>query len=270
MKDIQQFQKYISAWSTRNRRDFPWRETFDPYKIWISELMLQQTQTDRVVPKYKAFLEQFPTVFDLSCGTQADVLKMWQGLGYNRRAQFAHKASKVLVENCKGIFPKSTDELEKLPGIGPYTARAVATFAYNSPEVFIETNIRSVYLYHFFHDTQEKVSDKELLPIIKESLDCTNPREWYYSLMDYGSVLKKLVGNSNKQSRHYTKQTKFEGSDREVRGYILKQLTTGNEISLENLSIRFPQKLCELPAIVEKLHKEQLICVDKTSISLYK
>ncbi|MEX0917736.1 MAG: A/G-specific adenine glycosylase [Candidatus Paceibacterota bacterium] len=202
------------------RHDLPWRKTANPYRILVSEVMLQQTQVPRVREKYTAFIKQFPTVHALAAAPLGEVLRAWQGLGYNRRAKMLHECAKVV----KGRLPKTYDELCSLPGIGPYTASAVMVFAYNEPIVMIETNIKTVYLHHYFNN-KKNVPDSALLPIIEQTLDRKNPREWYAALMDYGTHLKKEFGNANVRSKHYTKQSAFKGSDREIRGAILNVLS---------------------------------------------
>ncbi|MEY2665491.1 MAG: hypothetical protein RLZZ480_596 [Candidatus Parcubacteria bacterium] len=215
-----------SHYRASGRHDLPWRKTVDPYKILVSEIMLQQTQVARVIPKYKEFLKQFPTTKKLAEASLGDVLRLWQGLGYNRRAKFLKQAAEAVVAQHKGKWPKTLPELRALSGIGSYTAGAVMNFAYNNPVPLIETNVRTVYIHHFFHD-KEGVTDEELLPIIERTLDTANSREWNWALMDYGSHLKETVGNLNKRSKHYTKQSTFKGSDRQIRGAILKILSAG-------------------------------------------
>lgn len=222
----QEFVKLVWAYYKKEGRSLPWRNTRDPYRILVSEVMLQQTQVDRVVPKYREFLKEFATVRALARAPLSSVLKTWSGLGYNRRAKMLHQCAKVIVNEYGGRFPKDPKKLESLPGIGPYTAGAVMAFSYNEPVVMIETNIRTVYLHHFFKD-KEDVSDKKILEVVERTLDRKNPREWYYALMDYGAHLKKEHPNPNRRSKHYTKQSKFKGSDREIRGAILKVLTSG-------------------------------------------
>ena len=224
---IAEFQRSVLDFHERDGRDFPWRHTVNPYEILVSEIMLQQTQTERVLPKYLAWLERFPDVQTLAAAPLADVLALWSGLGYNRRARFLQQACRLISERIAkgGTFPNTADELDALPGIGPYTARAVCTFAFNKPEVFIETNIRSVYIFFFFpHENTKGVADKDLLPLIEKTLYRENPRLWYYALMDYGAALKKKVENPSRKSRHYTKQSRFEGSLRQARGAIIRQL----------------------------------------------
>ncbi len=220
---IAEFQKMIwKFYKEQGRHDLPWRQTTDPYKILVSEVMLQQTQVDRVVPKYKAFLKQFPTLKSLAKAPLNQVLLAWSGLGYNRRALYLQKAAQALIEGYKGRFPKDAETLETLPGIGPYTARAVATFSYDTPYVFIETNIRRVFIHEFFSSKNE-VSDKDIIPLIEKTLPKNKSvREWYWALMDYGSFLKSTTKNPNQRSAHYVKQSKFKGSVRELRGGFLR------------------------------------------------
>ncbi len=224
---ITEFRRSILDFYERQGRDFPWRHTVNPYEILVSEIMLQQTQTERVLPKYLAWLERFPDVQALAAAPLADVLALWSGLGYNRRARFLQQACRLISERIAkgGSFPDTPEELDALPGIGPYTARAVCTFAFNKPEVFIETNIRSVYIFFFFADAAGlEVKDSDLLVLIEQTLYRENPRLWYYALMDYGAALKKKVENPSRKSRHYTKQSRFEGSLRQARGAIIRQL----------------------------------------------
>ncbi len=227
-REVSEFRRTIMDNYRLNPRVFPWRETVDPYEILVSEIMLQQTQTERVVPKYISWLEAFPDPLTLSQASLPEVLRLWSGLGYNRRARFLQEACRAVTDKLGGVFPRDPDELDALPGIGPYTARAVVTFAFGSPEVFIETNIRSVFIFFFFPG-MEKVDDKEILPLIAQTLDRENPREWYYALMDYGAALKKSVKNPNRRSSSYTRQSKFEGSLRQARGAILRALSSGGD-----------------------------------------
>jgi A/G-specific adenine glycosylase len=217
------FVKTILSHYKRAGRDFPWRKTTNPYRILVSEIMLQQTQADRAVAKYKEFLKAFPTVQALAGASLKEVLIVWQGLGYNRRAKMLHATAQKIADEYRGKVPKKSEELETLPGLGPYTARAICAFAYNQPVVFIETNIRSVYIHFFFKD-KEHISDKELLPYLERTLYRKNPRTWYSALMDYGAFLKKQEVNPSRKSKHYVKQSRFKGSDRELRGAILKLL----------------------------------------------
>ena len=172
---IPAFQKHILKWYKHNQRDMPWRQTRDPYKILVSEIMLQQTQVSRVLPKYAEFLQAFPTVETLAKAPEKKLLKVWSGLGYWRRARFLKATAKAVVRNHDGKFPKTPEELIKLPGIGPYTAGAVACFAFNNPQAFIDTNIRRVYLHFFFADKKD-VTDKEIMPIAQKAVWPKDPR----------------------------------------------------------------------------------------------
>lgn len=221
--DTSRFKKTIwGYYKTHGRHNLPWRKTKDPYKILVSEVMLQQTQVSRVIEKYKSFLKKFPTVEALAKAPLKDVLLEWQGLGYNRRAKYLKLcAEKVVSEYC-GKFPKSFKELVSLPGIGPATAGDILAFAYNIPVPVIETNIRSVFIHFFFPEGgPRRIHDQKLLPLIEQTLDMKNPREWYWALFDYGAYLKQ-TRNPNTQSKHYVKQSPFKGSNREKRSQMLK------------------------------------------------
>lgn len=208
MNKISLFQSKIWKFYKENKRDFLWRQTTDPYAILVSEMMLQQTQTSRVVEKYQKFLKSFPTVSHLAQAPASEVLMHWQGLGYNRRALYLKRSAEIICETYSRIVPSLKSELITLPGIGPNTAGAVIAFAYNKPEVFIETNIRRVFIHEFFRE-KDMVSDQEIYPLIITALDEKNPRDWYYALMDYGAYLAKKETNPNRKSQHYKKTVKI-------------------------------------------------------------
>lgn len=205
----------------------PWRQDTRPYYVLVSELMLQQTQVDRVVPKFEAFIARFPDEAALAAATLGEVLTLWSGLGYNRRAKYLHDAAQMIMTDFGGMFPVTYDELVRLPGVGPNTAGAIMTYAYNQPVVFIETNVRTVYFTHWF-DGEYEVHDRELRDAVEASLDREHPREFYWALMDYGSWLKRQGGGRLTMSRHYKKQAPLKGSLREVRGQIVKRLARGD------------------------------------------
>jgi A/G-specific adenine glycosylase len=217
------------------RHDLPWRKTKDPYKILVSEIMLQQTQVLRVAPKYAEFLKRFPTIKTLSEAPLRDVLRMWQGLGYNRRAVNLKRAAETIVKEYRSKFPIDKMSLMKLPGIGAATAGDLLAFAFNIPAVVVETNIRTVFIHHFFKNKQ-KISDKDILPFIEKTVDQDNPRDWYYALMDYGSFLKQKENNISK-SLHYKKQAPFKGSNRELRSHILKLILKKKRTEKEILDL---------------------------------
>ena len=208
----------------------PWRETRDPYHILVSEIMLQQTQVDRVRAKYDEFLAAFPDLAALAAASFDRVLAAWQGLGYNRRAMFLHRTARIIVREHRGRVPDDIAALLALPGIGAATAASIRAFAFDAPVVFIETNIRRVFIHEFFPD-REEVTDADLLPLVAAALDRRSPREWYYALMDYGAALARQVPNPNRRSRSYVRQSRFEGSDRQVRGAILRALVGGSALT---------------------------------------
>jgi len=208
----------------------PWRETRDPYRILVSEVMLQQTQVDRVRAKYEEFVVAFPDLAALAVAPLDRVLAAWQGLGYNRRAVALHRSARILEREHRGLIPDDTAALVALPGIGAATAASIRAFAFDAPVVFIETNIRRVFIHEFFPG-REAVADAELLPLVAATLDRRSPRQWYYTLMDYGAALARQVPNPNRRSRAYTRQSRFEGSDRQVRGAILRALVGGSALT---------------------------------------
>lgn len=207
-------------------RSMPWREDTRPYYVLVSELMLQQTQVSRVIPKFEAFIAQFPDENTLARASLADVLKLWQGLGYNRRAKFLHEAAKMVVD--LGLFPNTFDDLMQLPGVGKNTAGAIMAYSFNYPAIFVETNIRTVYFHHFF-ENEETVDDKQIIEKLIQTVDTEHPREFYWALMDYGSWLKAQGVGRLQQSKHYTKQRALKGSIRETRGAIVRLLSQGDQ-----------------------------------------
>lgn len=213
-------------------RFFPWRAPeAEPYHILVSEVMLQQTQTYRVEPKYETFIATFPTIQALAGAELVDVLRAWQGLGYNRRARMLHEAARVIVAEHAGVIPADQELLDALPGIGKATAASICAFAYNMPTVFIETNVRAVFIHHFFRDDKH-VHDDQIMPLVAATLDRQNPREWYYALMDYGVMLKKLLPNPARKSAHYARQSRFEGSDRQIRGGLIRFILQNKKVTL--------------------------------------
>lgn len=288
---MEKFKETIRNYYKDNKRDFPWRRTHDPYKILVSEIMLQQTQTARVIEKYEVFIKAFPTVVSLANISTSEVLKLWQGLGYNRRALYLKRSAEIINKEFSNKIPDTKSELIKLPGIGENTAGAILAFAYNKPEVFIETNIRRVFIHEFFQ-SKENVSDQEILPLIRQTLPrkkqqrsrlagdeitsegwLRNPegvsrdaKEWYYALMDYGAFLAKVETNANRRSKHYTKQSKFEGSFRQVRGKILKLLLE-KPLHQNILSSNFENKE-KFKKALEQLEKEEFIKKEKNTIRI--
>ncbi len=233
-KDLQLFQELVWQKGRELYRDMPWRCDTRPYYVLVSELMLQQTQVARVIPKFQAFIERFPDEYALAQASLADVLRLWQGLGYNRRARFLHEAVRIIVNEYQGVFPSDEAGLISLPGVGKNTAGAVRAYSFNQPSIFIETNVRTVYFHHFFQN-QENISDKELYGMVARTMDVEHPREWYWALMDYGSWLKAQGISNISRSTHYTKQSPLRGSLRETRGVILRQLVGSEAVLIEDL-----------------------------------
>ncbi len=233
-----------------SRRDLPWRCTFDPYEILVSEIMLQQTQVARVLDKYPLFLSAFPTVAALASADVGAVLAVWQGLGYNRRALALYRAAKAIVEEHGGTFPDTVEGLRKLPGVGEATAAAVSAFAFGRGQPFIETNIRAAYI-HFFFPGQDGIPDAAILPLVQATIDPDDPREWFYALMDYGVWVKRTYGNPSRRSRHHTVQSRFAGSRREVRAGVLQAVLAATPAAVE--VSRLPELLDALGRAPEEL-----------------
>ncbi|KND50479.1 MAG: A/G-specific adenine glycosylase [Parcubacteria bacterium C7867-007] len=257
--DSRKFRKIIwDFYKKQGRHDLPWRNTTDPYRILVSEVMLQQTQVERVRGYYAAWLKRFPTVRALAKAPLAEVLTLWQGLGYNRRAKMLHDAAKKVVIEYKGKMPTDPDTLVSLPGVGPYTARAVAAFSMNADVVFIETNLRTVVLHHFFSD-KKQVSDAEILEVLSKSLPKGRSREWYAALMDYGSYLKRSGIRVNTKSMSYTKQTAFSGSGRQARGAILKELARNSVTKKRLLVLLGDDRIEQMETQLKKLILEGMV-----------
>lgn len=229
--------------------------------------MLQQTQVERVIPFYEHFIRKFPTVQTLARAPLADVLRAWQGLGYNRRAKMLREAAQTIVRKYKGKFPTAYRELVELPGVGPYTARAVAAFAYGADGVFVETNIRTAVIHHFF-PRRSDVEDSELVEILTAVLPKGRAREWYSALMDYGAELKRSGVRVNGKSRHYVKQARFTGSMREARGAILRELSKGPQTDTRLSGLLGKERRAQLRAALAALAGEGLVRRTRTHYAL--
>ena len=252
-RDLAAFRSLVLERGRELYRDLPWRRTRDPYQIWISEVMLQQTQTTRVDGRWQRWLERFPTPTALAAAAPADVLEEWQGLGYNRRALSLHRAAQA-VAALGGELPAETAALEALPGVGPATAAGIRAFAFDLPSVYLETNVRTVLLHELFRG-EERVSDRALVPILAETCppDASNPdddpRSWYYALLDYGAYLKRSVTNPSRRSAAHARQSRFEGSHRQKRAELLRVLLAHRG---EPGGLGFDAILVELASIEEK------------------
>jgi A/G-specific adenine glycosylase len=252
------FRKIIYDYYKNNGRKFPWRETYNPYHILISEIMLQQTQVERVLEKYPVFINIFPDFWALVHADFKDVLKAWLGLGYNRRAFLLKTLAGTIIQDFDGRLPSNTNDLLRLPGIGKATAGAILAFAFNIPSAFIETNIRRVFIHHFFQNIIA-ISDSTILPLVEQTLDNQDPRAWYYALMDYGSMLRKYIPNPNRRSSHYQKQTPFKYSDRKIRGEVLRMLIQKQYISEDEAYASGENDTERIKKILIQMQKEGLI-----------
>lgn len=244
---IDEFQELIWQKGRELYREMPWRQDTRPYYVLVSELMLQQTQVDRVILKFEAFITRFPDEAALAQASLAEVVALWNGLGYNRRAKYLHDSAKMILDVFNGQFPTTYDNLMRLPGVGPNTAGAIMAYAYTQPVVFIETNVRTVYFEHFFTDA-DMVSDSELRQAVAATLDHEHPREFYWALMDYGASLKRQGAGRLAKSKHYKKQSPLKGSIREVRGEIIRLLMI-DDAPLAELSQRYDSDVRFAPAL---------------------
>jgi A/G-specific adenine glycosylase len=232
---VADFRRAVYAHYRAHGRDLPWRATKDPYRIAVSEIMLQQTRVDRVAGKFPEFIRRLPSWRALAAAPLAEVLDSWQGLGYNRRALSLKKAAEIIMREHGGRLPRLPEELMELPGIGAATAASIAAYAFNAPVTFIETNIRAVYIHHFF-PRRTSVADEELLPLVAQTLDRRNPARWYNALMDYGVMLKKAHANPARRSAHRTRQTAFIGSMRQLRGAVLRLLLRRRQLTIAQIA----------------------------------
>jgi A/G-specific adenine glycosylase len=219
-RQIAGFQKKIFSWWNIHKRDLPWRHTNDPYKITVSEIMLQQTQVSRVIPKYLKFITRYPTVTNLSNATPSQVINIWKGMGYNRRALYIHNIAKIVQKKYRGVFPNDEQVLMKLPGIGVYTARAITIFAFHSNIACVDTNIRQIIIHFFFLDKPQKESiiqdvADQLLPVGKSW-------EWHQALMDYGAAHFQTIRVL--KARNVCQPVPFHKSNRFYRGRIIDLL----------------------------------------------
>jgi len=261
------FRREIYDYYEQHGRSFPWRRTDDPYEILVSEFMLQQTPTGRVKGKYGSFLSQFPTCAALTNARMREVLEVWQGLGYNRRAQWLQRCAVRIVNEHDGRVPRRYDELIDLPGVGPATAGGVLAFAFDVPTVFLETNIRRALIYFFFPG-EDKVEDEQLRSVLADALDRRKPRRWYYALMDYGAMLKESHPTLHRRSARYRRQGAFEGSDRQIRGAIIKVLLSRRDITAEALAEQFEAEDGRVRRVLSDLTEEGMVREDSGRYNL--
>ena len=257
MMKITEFREIVFSNYRQAGRKFPWRGA-DPWGVMVSEYMLQQTQTERVIPFWENWMRLWPRPKDLIKVPMEEVLQNWSGLGYNRRCYNLKNSASIIVNEYDGKVPDSPPVLRLLPGIGSYIAGAIACFGYNYPSVFIETNIRSTMIHCFFPDRYD-VRDAEILPLLKKALYKKDPRTWYYALMDYGVTLKKLTENPSRRSAHYVRQTPFIGSFRQARGKVIRALASVGPSNVEEIGITCGLEAEKLYRVLERLENESLV-----------
>lgn len=263
----QLFTKKVTTYYAAKKRELPWRTITQlsvkdrGYIVVVSEIMLQQTQVNRVKHKFTEWMEKWPTIDDFVHASLAEVLVAWNGLGYNRRAKYLYQALHSIHTDYNGIVPQSIEALTALPGIGRNTAAAIVVYTYNQPIPFIETNIRTVFLHEFFADTDDKVADADILRKVQQTQDDANPREWYYALMDYGTFLKQSAPSMLQRSKAYKKQSKFNGSKRQLRGMILRLLTQQQAMHRSVVMQRIPDE--RTSTVITELQSEGLISIDR-------
>ncbi|MBU6214604.1 A/G-specific adenine glycosylase [Patescibacteria group bacterium] len=250
-------------YKAHGRHTLPWRKNQTLYRVLVSEVMLQQTQVDRVIPYYTRFLKQFPTAKKLAAAPLSEALRAWQGLGYNRRAKMLHDAAKILTRSR----PSSIHELERLPGAGPYTARAVAAFAWNEDTIVIETNIRTAVIHHFF-SRRARVEDAEIVEVLRRAFPKGRSREWYGALMDYGAYLKRNGISYTQKSAEYVKQKPLKGSIREARGAVLRELANGRATRTALLKLLGGTRTDDVSRAMRALEKENLIVKKRSQFTL--
>ncbi|HTY15532.1 MAG TPA: A/G-specific adenine glycosylase [Methanoregulaceae archaeon] len=267
-EEIDRFRKKVWAfYREKGRHDLPWRSTTNPYRILVSEVMLQQTQVSRCLVKYPEFIGAYPDFSSLAGAPLADLLRVWQGMGYNRRAIALKKTAEMIMTCYNGDLPGEDAELRSLPGIGKATAASIAAFAFNLPVVFIETNIRRVFI-HCFFPGELCVPDREILPLVSATLDHEKPREWYYALMDLGAALGKKIRNPNRRSAHYHVQTRFEGSRRQVRGKILALLTASVTLTFGDIARMTGEDPEIVHSLILALQKEGFLVTEGHSVRI--
>ncbi len=255
---VRAFQQFVLAFYDAHQRPLPWRRTRDPYRVVVSEIMLQQTQVARVAEKYPAFIAAFPTFAALAQAPLRDVLQVWRGMGYNRRALALQRLAQAVLTEHKGRLPRTPEHLQRLPGIGKATAASITAFAFNQPTVFIETNIRTVFI-HYFFPRRRAVHDTELLPLVEATLDRTNPCRWYNALMDLGTWLKARGFSKNSRSAAHRPQPKFAGSMRELRGKVIAALASGPAQTAMQLAHRLDNGPARVGAWLDQLCAEGLL-----------
>lgn len=264
---LERFRADVWAFYRSNRRDMPWRGADDPYAVLVSEVMLQQTQVARVLTRFPEWMASFPTLESLAAAPLSAVLEKWQGLGYNRRALALKRSAEIAVERFGGELPRDEALLRTLPGIGPTTAAAVMDYAFRVPTPFIETNVRAVFLHHFFADAVD-VPDSALRPLVDATWDRDDPRGWGYALMDYGVHLKRMVPNPSRRSRHHVRQSPFEGSRRQQRARLLRAVLAEPGARTEAYAEAIGVDFAEAAGLLAELAGEGFVSAERDTWSV--
>ena len=261
------FRSEILTYYRTRGREFSWRSELSPYRVLVSEIMLQQTQTGRVQEKFSVFVDKFSDFKALAEAPFSEVLRYWKGLGYNRRAKYLHDAARVVVDQFNAVLPDDPEVLVGFSGIGKATAASICVFAFNQPHAFVETNIRTVFI-HFFFPDRSAVTDAEIMELVERTMDLDSPRDWFYALMDYGVMLKKTVGNLSRHSSGYRKQSRFEGSDRQLRGRILDLLLQHSRMAAGTAAALLEHPEERITPLLEGLAAEGLVVEENGSFRL--
>jgi len=261
----EKFLKELFAWWEQNKRILPWRETKDPYKIMVSEFMLQQTQVNRVVDKYNIFVSKYRNLESLAKSKKVDLLKLWQGLGYNRRALWLKDAAIEILK--MGRFPSEKEELIKLKGVGEYTSRAIPIFAFNKDYAAVDTNIKKILLSENFIHRDD--GEQEIQRLADKLMPKGSSRDYHNAMMDLGSSEKY----KNTIHINRTKIKKFKNSNRQVRGKIISILVNNPILNYDTLFKEIKKDMIyfdqlRFDKIIEKLEKDKLITFDGKKITI--
>ncbi len=259
---IELFRQKIFDFYRLNRRSFPWRESTDRYAVMISEIMLQQTQAERVIPKYEAWLQHFPDVSTLASAQLKEVLAMWSGLGYNSRAVRLHRSASIIVERFGGVVPPRPDLLKTLPGIGEYTCRSIPVFADNFDAAAVDTNIRRIMIHEFM--LSEDISPLNLQQAAEALLPLGRSREWHNALMDYGAL---LLTSKRSGIRSLGRQSTFHGSKRWYRGRLVHDLVRSEVLFVEEIKEKYGDCPWNLDEIIDDLIAEGVVEQSKSAAS---
>ncbi|HVQ00922.1 MAG TPA: Fe-S cluster assembly protein HesB [Candidatus Thermoplasmatota archaeon] len=250
---ISKFQRKVWAFYRTHRRRLPWRTTHDPYKILVSELMLQQTQVSRVITFYNKWIQQWPTIQDLAHASRREVLQAWMGLGYNTRALRLQQAAKTIVGDYQGDVVQAMRQYQEIPGVGRYTSQAVLIFATNADLVTVDTNIRRIFIHEF--GLPKDISERNLWDLALRCLPTGRSRDWHNALMDYGALHDTALTTGVKPK---TRQGRFEGSNRQLRAQVIRLLLQQDR-SFTELQKRLDVPKVKLQHILATLIEEDFI-----------